>query len=137
MSFPYITDIANALLGMRWALPIPTFGVVVAAVFAVLLVLRSEAQRPAYLFSVYLIFAGFERLLIEKLRMNPEHDWLGIQLTQAEAISVVFCCGRPLWRTSHIAREKTMDASSSRARRRHRRIGLRTSMRMTGGRRHR
>jgi phosphatidylglycerol---prolipoprotein diacylglyceryl transferase len=57
--------------------------------FAVLLALRSEVQRPTYLFSAYLIFAGFERLLIEKLRINPEHDWLGIQLTQAEAISVL------------------------------------------------
>jgi phosphatidylglycerol:prolipoprotein diacylglycerol transferase len=38
---------------------------------------------------VYLILAGFERLLIEKIRINPEHDWLGLQLTQAEAISVL------------------------------------------------
>jgi phosphatidylglycerol:prolipoprotein diacylglycerol transferase len=57
--------------------------------FVVLLTLRSGVQRPGYLFSVYLIFAGFERLLIEKIRINTEHDWLGIQLTQAEAISVV------------------------------------------------
>jgi len=57
--------------------------------FGVLWALRSETQRPAFLFSVYLLLAGFERLLIEKIRVNPQHDWLGVHLTQAEIISVV------------------------------------------------
>ena len=46
MSFPYITDIANALLGTQWALPIPTFGVVVAAAIVIATsVARRETER--------------------------------------------------------------------------------------------
>jgi len=57
------------------------------ALFGVLRALRSEKPRAGYLFSTYLMLAGFERLLIEKIRINPRHDWLGFYLTQAEAIS--------------------------------------------------
>jgi phosphatidylglycerol:prolipoprotein diacylglycerol transferase len=59
------------------------------ALFGVLWALRSEKQRPGYLFGVYLLLAGFERLLIEKIRINPHHDWLGLHLTQAEAVSIL------------------------------------------------
>jgi prolipoprotein diacylglyceryltransferase len=34
-----------------------------------------------------LIFAGFERILIEKLRVNVRYNILGTYVTQAEAIS--------------------------------------------------
>lgn len=59
------------------------------AFFGLLWRLRSLAQRPGFLFCVYLLAAGFERLLIEKIRINPEHSWLGVPLTQAEAISIL------------------------------------------------
>jgi phosphatidylglycerol:prolipoprotein diacylglycerol transferase len=86
----YDGNIAGVVIPEPGVYPTPIYESAAAFIlFAVLLGLRSEVQRPTYLFSVYLIFAGFERLLIEKLRINPEHDWLGIQLTQAEAISVV------------------------------------------------
>ena len=39
-------------------------------------------------FAVYLLCAGFERLLIEKIRINPRLDFLGVAFTQAELISV-------------------------------------------------
>jgi phosphatidylglycerol:prolipoprotein diacylglycerol transferase len=55
----------------------------------VLWALRSHRQRAGYLFALYLLLAGFERLLIEKIRINPEHVVLGVRLTQAEAISCV------------------------------------------------
>ena len=46
MSFPYITDILNAVLGTHWALPIPTFGVVVTAAIAIAAaVARIEVRR--------------------------------------------------------------------------------------------
>jgi phosphatidylglycerol:prolipoprotein diacylglycerol transferase len=57
--------------------------------FGVLWALRSDTLRSGFLFAVYLLLAGFERLLVEKIRVNPQHDWLGVQLTQAEAISVL------------------------------------------------
>lgn len=56
--------------------------------FAVLCALRSSRYRPGCLFSAYLVLAGFERLLIEKIRVNVEHDLLGYHLTQAEVVSM-------------------------------------------------
>ena len=69
--------------------PTPLFEFAAAILlFFVLLALRSRHASPGYLFSVYLLFAGFERLLIEKIRINAEHDVFGYLLTQAEAISL-------------------------------------------------
>lgn len=59
------------------------------ALFFVLWALRRGNQRAGFLFSLYLVLAGFERLLIEKIRINVEHTVLGLELTQAEAISLV------------------------------------------------
>lgn len=86
----YDGNILGAVIPEPGVYPTPIYESAAALVlFAVLWALRSEAQRPAYLFSVYLLLAGFERLLIEKIRINPQHDWLGIAVTQAEAISIV------------------------------------------------
>jgi phosphatidylglycerol:prolipoprotein diacylglycerol transferase len=90
----YDGNIVGVVIPEPGVYPTPIYESAAALVlFAALLALRSEVQRPTYLFSVYLIFAGFERLLIEKLRINPEHDWLGMRLTQAEAISIVLVVG--------------------------------------------
>jgi len=37
-----------------------------------------------------LIFAGVERFLIEKIRVNPDYHFLGLNFTQAEMISFSF-----------------------------------------------
>ena len=59
------------------------------ALFGVLWVLRSQKCHAGFLFSMYLILAGFERLLIEKIRINVDYHLLGMAFTQAEAISFV------------------------------------------------
>ena len=71
----YPTPLYESLLGL--------------ALFAVLWTLRSHSNRAGYLFSVYLLLAGFERLLIEKIRINVEHQLLGVGVSQAEAISLL------------------------------------------------
>lgn len=58
---------------------------------------------PGMLFFIYLIFNGFERFWIEKIRENYHYDHFGISYTQAELISVVlFLAGlvgvAALWR---------------------------------------
>lgn len=74
--------------------PTPLYETAAALVlFGVLWLLRSASYRPGFLFSAYLLSAGFERLLIEKIRVNPEHAWLGTWLTQAEAISILVVMG--------------------------------------------
>src|SRR5580698_8527983 len=49
MSFPYLTDVINALFGTRWHLPIPTFGIIVAiaVVSATWVATRSVRQYEA------------------------------------------------------------------------------------------
>jgi len=41
------------------------------------------------MFSLYLAFNGVERFFIEKIRINPDYHFLGIEATQAEIIAVV------------------------------------------------
>lgn len=61
------------------------------AAFLMFLILRTWAKRARPLgsiFALYLLCAGFERLLIEKIRINPRLHFFGIEFTQAELISV-------------------------------------------------
>jgi len=47
-----------------------------------------RTRPPGSVFALYILSAGFERLLIEKIRINPRLDFLGLAFTQAELISV-------------------------------------------------
>jgi phosphatidylglycerol---prolipoprotein diacylglyceryl transferase len=57
--------------------------------FAVLWGLRKHPFVNGWLFSLYLVFNGAERFLIEQIRVNVETSFLGMTVTQAEIISVV------------------------------------------------
>jgi prolipoprotein diacylglyceryltransferase len=59
------------------------------ALFVLLWSIRKKFA-PGVLFCVYLIFAGVERFLIEKIRVNPDYHFLGLNFTQAEMISFSF-----------------------------------------------
>jgi phosphatidylglycerol:prolipoprotein diacylglycerol transferase len=86
----YEGNIVGVVIPSPGVYPTPIYESVTAlALFGVLWTLRSEANRAGYLFSVYSLLAGFERLLIEKIRINVEHTVLGVSLTQAEAISLL------------------------------------------------
>ena len=56
--------------------------------FFILWKLRKNPFQAGWLFSVYLIFAGIERFMIEQIRVNPVFKCSGILMTQAEIISV-------------------------------------------------
>jgi phosphatidylglycerol---prolipoprotein diacylglyceryl transferase len=86
----YDGNIVGVVLPSPGVYPTPVYESAMAlALFGVLWALRSETNRAGYLFSMYLLLAGFERLLIEKIRINVEHGVLGFSLTQAEAISLL------------------------------------------------
>jgi phosphatidylglycerol:prolipoprotein diacylglycerol transferase len=86
----YEGNIVGIVIPAPGVYPTPLYESVVAlALFGVLWSLRANRHRPGFLFSVYLLLAGFERLLIEKIRVNLEHPLLGLSLTQAEAISLL------------------------------------------------
>ncbi|MFT3904516.1 MAG: prolipoprotein diacylglyceryl transferase [Niabella sp.] len=74
-------------------LPVPVFPtpmyetIACLILFGVLMLLRKKIKIPGLLFSVYLMFNGLERFLIEKIRVNVKMDFLGMHPTQAELIS--------------------------------------------------
>lgn len=59
------------------------------ALFGVLWALRKHPFKPGWLFSLYLVFAGAERFIIEQIRVNNVLNFFGIEATQAEFISVL------------------------------------------------
>jgi len=68
--------------------PTPLYEVIMALIiFGILWSIRKKFV-PGVLFSIYLIFAGIERFLIEKIRVNPD-QFDGFGFTQAEIISSV------------------------------------------------
>jgi phosphatidylglycerol:prolipoprotein diacylglycerol transferase len=86
----YEGNIVGAVLPSPGVYPTPIYESAVAlALFGVLWALRSGTNRAGCLFSVYLLLAGFERLLIEKIRINVHYHALGVSFTQAEAISLL------------------------------------------------
>jgi phosphatidylglycerol:prolipoprotein diacylglycerol transferase len=84
----YDGNIAGAIIASPGVYPTPIYEITMAlAIALVLWLVRFHKHRPGFLFSVFLLFAGFERILIEKIRVNVRYDILGSYITQAEAIS--------------------------------------------------
>jgi prolipoprotein diacylglyceryltransferase len=87
------TDFANmglvSLTGKAW--PTPFYETVMALIiFGILWSFRKKIHAPGVMLSLYLIFNGIERLVIEQIRINPKYDILGLRATQAEIIAGVF-----------------------------------------------
>ncbi len=57
--------------------------------FGILWALRKHPFKPGWLFSLYLVFAGVERFFIELIRVNNRFELFGLEVTQAEVISVL------------------------------------------------
>jgi phosphatidylglycerol:prolipoprotein diacylglycerol transferase len=67
--------------------PTPLYEVIMALIiFGILWSIRKKFV-PGVLFCIYFIFAGMERFLIEKIRVNPD-QFDGVAFTQAELISM-------------------------------------------------
>lgn len=58
-------------------------------IFSFLWFVRKKIKQSGVLFSLYLIFNGLERILIEQIRINVRYHFLGIQATQAEIIAII------------------------------------------------
>mgnify|MGYP001276830045 CR=1 FL=1 len=75
-------------------LPLPVFPtpfyeiVACLLLFGILLLARSKIKLAGGLFCLYLVFNGFERFFIEKIRVNTRYEGLPFQPTQAELISL-------------------------------------------------
>jgi phosphatidylglycerol:prolipoprotein diacylglycerol transferase len=87
----YDGNILGVTIAPPGVYPTPLYEVVMGlAAFAVLWKLRKHRHRAGWLFSVYLVLAGVERLLIEPIRVNTTYHWFGVEVTQAQLIAVLF-----------------------------------------------
>ncbi|MDB4083370.1 prolipoprotein diacylglyceryl transferase, partial [Vicingaceae bacterium] len=78
----------ESITGNAW--PTPFYETVMAfIIFGILWSLRKKMLVPGVMFSLYLAFNGVERFFIEKIRINPDYHFLGIEATQAEIIAVL------------------------------------------------
>lgn len=79
--------------------PTPLYEVIACSIlFGVLWALRKKFRIPGTLFALYLIFNGFERFLVEKIRVNTRMNFFGLQPTQAEVISsLLIISGVVIW----------------------------------------
>jgi phosphatidylglycerol:prolipoprotein diacylglycerol transferase len=85
----YEGNILGAILAPPGVYPTPMYEVLMAlAAFALLWKLRVHHHRPGWLFAVYLMLVGVERLLIEFIRVNTTFTLFGVEVTQAQIISV-------------------------------------------------
>lgn len=85
----YPNNIYGEVIALPGVYPTPMYETLMALLcFGLLWALRKHPFRSGWLFSIYLICAGVERLLVEQIRVNPVLDLLGIHATQAEFIAV-------------------------------------------------
>ncbi|GAB3377780.1 prolipoprotein diacylglyceryl transferase [Massilia agri] len=84
----YENNIYGEVIAAPGVYPTPIYESVIAlACFGLLWALRRHPFRTGWLFSLYLLLAGVERLLIEQIRVNPPYSFAGIHATQAELIA--------------------------------------------------
>ncbi|MBL0049513.1 MAG: prolipoprotein diacylglyceryl transferase [Bacteroidetes bacterium] len=70
--------------------PTPFYEIIMCGIlFFVLWAIRKNVKTTGVLFSIYLIFNGAERFLIEQIRVNSEYHIFGHGVTQAQIISTL------------------------------------------------
>lgn len=72
-------------------------------IFGILWAIRKRLKFTGQLLSIYLMFIGLERFLIEFIRVNERYDFLGMTLSQAQIIALFMILGGIglfVWRTS-------------------------------------
>lgn len=84
----YENNVVGTIIPAPGVYPTPLYEALAAfLIFALLWSIRKTHYKTGFLFSAYLLLSGFERLLIEKIRINSEYHLWGMSFTQAEFIS--------------------------------------------------
>lgn len=79
----------ESITGKAW--PTPLYESIASVLlFFVIWALRKKLSAAGQVLSFYLLLSGAERLLIERIRINPDYHFLGMAATQAEIISLLF-----------------------------------------------
>ena len=85
----YYGNILGEAIAAPGVYPTPIYETVATLLMFFALQTWANRARPlGSIFALYLLCSGFERLLIEKIRINPRINFLGFAFTQAELISV-------------------------------------------------
>jgi phosphatidylglycerol---prolipoprotein diacylglyceryl transferase len=69
--------------------PTPIYETIACWALSAILFATGSRGAPGRLFALMVVFMGFERVAIERIRVNPRFEWLGLHPTQAEVISVL------------------------------------------------
>ncbi|MGA7180444.1 MAG: prolipoprotein diacylglyceryl transferase family protein [Thiobacillaceae bacterium] len=86
----YENNVSGVRIAQPGVYPTPIYETLMSFIgFAILWSMRDHPFRPGWLFALYLVLAGIERLLIEPIRVNVVFQVFGINATQAEMVSVV------------------------------------------------
>ncbi len=84
----YDHNIVGVAIAAPGVYPAPIYETLMALMaFALLWRVRKHSLRAGWLFALYLLLSGVERLLIEQIRVNAVYDIFGLHVTQAEIIS--------------------------------------------------
>ncbi len=86
----YENNVLGVVIQSPGVYPTPLYETVMALlIFYFLWLIRKATYRPGYMFSIYLLLSGLERLLIEQIRVNSKYHLFGMSFTQAELISTI------------------------------------------------
>jgi len=87
----YDGNITGMVIPPPGVYPTPVYEVLMSFIaFAVLWRLRRHSYASGWLFSLYLLLAGVERLAVESIRVNTTYNLAGFDFTQAQLIAAVF-----------------------------------------------
>jgi prolipoprotein diacylglyceryltransferase len=93
-----IEERCKVICGMRYCHqlvpgvhPTPIYETVISLVgFGLLFALRNRIKIAGMLFFMYMVYNGVERFFIEQIRVNDRYDFMGLDWSQAQYISVGF-----------------------------------------------
>lgn len=69
--------------------PTPIYELIICLIiFAILWIVRHRVKFHGIVFTVYLIFTGMERFLLEMIRVNQDYPVAGVSLSQAQYIAL-------------------------------------------------
>ena len=84
----YEGNIAGVVIPPPGVYPTPLYETAMSfAAFGLLWTMRRSAHAPLWLFGLYLLLVGVERLLIEFIRVNSTYSLFGVEVTQAQLIA--------------------------------------------------
>ncbi len=64
--------------------------VLILSCFLLLWLFRRKLKVPGLIFCIYLLIMGLERFFIEMIRVNYRYDLLGMRLSEAQIVSLIF-----------------------------------------------